>query len=655
MAIGATLLTSNYDNANQTSYTTASISPAANSLLLMWVYDAITTPIVSKGVPTGLSLTWEEIGTRAQDDGEKRLSLFIAQCGGSPGSGTITITEADMGGGTTAIGCAWSIIQVTGHHTTYPVRQPVFPVCTIAANTSYAVNFPQGAADSNSRCFAAVGAAVSGGVTERASWTELSDNSGASPTVSFATQWRSDAFEATASGSYGSATDVLLAAVEIAEASAPDPVDAATIADRAFTLGVADSTITATMPNGVTAGDLLIAAISTDGNTSAAAGGGEGWTNITDAANGSDVRLNILAKVAAGGDALNLTLGAAVDSATHVMRIVDHGVSSVATDVEVGTAATGTSTAPNPPSVTPAANAKNLFIAVAASDDDDDSTAFAPTNYTGEGQGQSAATATACLIQVAYRYVTTGSAEDPGAFTLAASEQWVTQSLCVPPAASSATGTAAVTEAADTSSAVGAETFTGTVAVTEAVDTSTASGTHTENVTGTVATTEAADTSAASGTETFTGTAAVTESDDTSTASGAETFTGTSATTEEADTSTASGTHIENATGTVAVTEADDTSIATGAETFTGTSTTTEADDTSSASGTLTITGTATASEADDTSTAAGTVTVIVNGDIAATLHPVSTFAPAAAVSTFEPATTVHTFKPATTVRTFNA
>jgi hypothetical protein len=632
MAIGATLLTSNYDNANATSYTTASISPAANSLLLMWVYDAITTPIVPKGVPTGLSLTWEEIGTRTQNNSEKRLSLFIAQCGGSPGSGTVTITETDMGGGTSAIGCAWSVIQVTGHDTTYPVRQPVFPVGTIAANTSYAVNFPQGAADSNSRCFAAVGAAVSGGITERASWTELSDNSGATPTVSFAAQWRSDAFEATASGSYGSATDVLLAAVEIAEASAPDPVDAATIADRAFTLGVADSTITATMPNGITAGELLIAAISTDGNTSAAAGGGEGWTNITDTANGSDVRLNILAKIAAGGDTLNLTLVAAVDSATHVMRIVDHGVSSVATDVEVGTPATGASTAPNPPSVTPAANAKNLFIAVAASDDDDDSTAFAPTSYTGEGQGQSAATATACLIQVAYRYVTTGSAEDPGVFTLAASEQWVTQSLCVPPAASSATGTAAVTEAADTSTASGTETFTGTVAVTEAVDTS-----------------------AATGTETFTGTAAVTEADDTSSATGTETIAGTVAATEEADTSTASGTHIENATGTVAATEADDTSTASGTETITGTVTTTEADDTSTAAGTLTITGTVAATEADDTSTASGTVTVPVFGDIAATLHPVSTFEPAAAVSTLEPAATVHTFAPATTVRTFNA
>jgi hypothetical protein len=42
-------------------------------------------------------------------------------------------------------------------------------------------------------------------------------------------------------------------------------------------------------------------------------------------------------------------------------------------------------------------------------------------------------------------------------------------------------------------------------------------------------------------------------------------------------------------------------------------------------------------------------------GDIAAKLHAVSTFEPAAAVSTLAPAASVRTFAPATTVRTFNA
>ena len=68
------------------------------------------------------------------------------------------------------------------------------------------------------------------------------------------------------------------------------------------------------------------------------------------------------------------------------------------------------------------------------------------------------------------------------------------------------TGTIAVTEGADTSTASGTVTppsFTGTIAVTEGADTSTASGTVTApGVTGTIAVTEGADVSAASGTVT---------------------------------------------------------------------------------------------------------------------------------------------------------
>jgi hypothetical protein len=83
-------------------------------------------------------------------------------------------------------------------------------------------------------------------------------------------------------------------------------------------------------------------------------------------------------------------------------------------------------------------------------------------------------------------------------------------------------------------------------------------------VTGSAAVTEEADTSTASGTLTITGTSTTTEAADTSTASGTLTITGTSTTTEAADTSTASGSSAESVTGTCAVTEEADTSTASG-------------------------------------------------------------------------------------------
>jgi hypothetical protein len=396
------------------------------------------------------------------------------------------------------------------------------------------------AVDSNSRGFSHFVHQANEATTFRTNWSELSDDTGLSPAAAAESQWRSDAFETTASATWTTSVRHLGFAIEIAEASAPSIARAtsATYADPAAEAGP----VTVNMPTDIDAGDLLIAYIAADANDTVAAGGGEGWTSIQDTSNASAVRLKIFAKIAAGSDALTLTLGATGDTATHVHRITNHGVTNVATDITLGTAATGTSAAPDPPTVTPGSSKTWLVIACNASDDDDNviGLGYVPTGYVPLAQTESASSVDSAQIQVACDVQTTGSAINPGAFALLASEEWVAQTLLIPPVSAGATGTAAVTEEADTSTATGTETFTGTAAVTEAADTSTASGT--ETITGTAATTEADDTSSAAGTETLTGTAAVTEADDTSTASGTETFTGTSATTEADDTSTASGT-----------------------------------------------------------------------------------------------------------------
>jgi hypothetical protein len=100
-------------------------------------------------------------------------------------------------------------------------------------------------------------------------------------------------------------------------------------------------------------------------------------------------------------------------------------------------------------------------------------------------------------------------------------------------------------------------------------------------VTGTAAWTEAADTSAASGAETFTGTSSWTEDADTVAASGHMAPSGTAAWTEAADTAAGTGQSLSPITGTAAWTEDADTITASGsafvgavstvADTFTGT------------------------------------------------------------------------------------
>lgn len=130
-------------------------------------------------------------------------------------------------------------------------------------------------------------------------------------------------------------------------------------------------------------------------------------------------------------------------------------------------------------------------------------------------------------------------------------------------------------------------------------------------VTGTVAVTEGADTSSASGLEVFTGSSAVTEGADASAVAAVEVFTGTSSTTNAPDTSAV--TALEVFVGTSTATNAPDTSSASGLEVFAGSSATTNAPDVSAASGSVsgtTITGSAAVVEGPDVSSSSGTITL---------------------------------------------
>ena len=148
-----------------------------------------------------------------------------------------------------------------------------------------------------------------------------------------------------------------------------------------------------------------------------------------------------------------------------------------------------------------------------------------------------------------------------------------------------ATGSMAVTQAAQTSSITGTITLTGSMAVTQAAQTSAITGV--ESFTGTTATTQAAQTMAATGVESFTGATAVTQAAQTSTISGTITFTGTMAVTQAAQTMTASGISGSNPTAVMAVTQADQTSTISGTITVTCTATmaVTQANQTMSATG----------------------------------------------------------------------
>jgi hypothetical protein len=106
-AVTATELTTGGSSSNLAAYSTASITPAANTLILAWVTNSKAS---APDTPTlaGNGLTWVQVETvtwRTIAAPAKRTTLFRAM-GASPTSGGITISF-----GANQTGCAWSVIQ----------------------------------------------------------------------------------------------------------------------------------------------------------------------------------------------------------------------------------------------------------------------------------------------------------------------------------------------------------------------------------------------------------------------------------------------------------------------------------------------------------------------------------------------------------------
>lgn len=106
-AITATDLATGGSAFGNSSYTTASITPSANRLVLAWGTNYRTFSTPSTPTPSGNGLTWVEVATVTWDSTfspTKRTTLFRAM-GASPSSGPVTIGF----GFTNQSGCVWSI------------------------------------------------------------------------------------------------------------------------------------------------------------------------------------------------------------------------------------------------------------------------------------------------------------------------------------------------------------------------------------------------------------------------------------------------------------------------------------------------------------------------------------------------------------------
>ncbi len=185
-----------------------------------------------------------------------------------------------------------------------------------------------------------------------------------------------------------------------------------------------------TMPAGIASGDLLIVIHSTD-----VGGGARTWSGgFTEILNKSATsNLGVAWKIAVGGDTLTVTKSESERFSAIALRITGAHASSAP---EISATVTGSSTAPNPDSVTASWGAENnLFIAFHGHDTtttDASVTAF-PTSYT-ENQIQGVYVASAGEPNMATQNLTAAS-DDPGTFTINTSLGWRAGTIVVRPAA----------------------------------------------------------------------------------------------------------------------------------------------------------------------------------------------------------------------------
>jgi len=204
----------------------------------------------------------------------------------------------------------------------------------------------------------------------------------------------------------------------------------ASVTETAFGTDTTDHYVD--MPATVDAGDLLIVLFTNDGSATVTTP--TGWTVLASNDN-TAVRCSVYYKIASGdedGTTVDFVTSASEQAAAQVYRITDwHGT----TPPEISTAVTGTSTRPDPASLDPAGwdVADTLWIAVAGQDRGDQTgpTAY-PAYYTGGTSTLSSSGTDSCRTHSARRVLAAAS-EDPGAFTIPLSEEWVAFTIAVRP------------------------------------------------------------------------------------------------------------------------------------------------------------------------------------------------------------------------------
>lgn len=211
-AITGTSIVQGSASNNATSYTTSSITPSADKLILISIASRSSGGVGAAPTLTGNGLTWVNV-TFVGDGNERAVSVFRAM-GGSPSTGAITIDFGADG----QSNCSWSIYEFSGMDTSGTngsgaiVQNPTNALGS--AGTSISVTFSAAGATDNA-LYSATVISDNLAMTEDTSWTELHEeqvNDGAD-SHTLQTQLRNPHGSDTTGGSSWSASESERAAI----------------------------------------------------------------------------------------------------------------------------------------------------------------------------------------------------------------------------------------------------------------------------------------------------------------------------------------------------------------------------------------------------------------------------------------------------------
>lgn len=190
-------------------------------------------------------------------------------------------------------------------------------------------------------------------------------------------------------------------------------------------------------PSGISAGDTLLALLVADGSVTFSSPVAENWRRLDSHGSGTASSGAVFIRRADGSEGATTAgwgTSGSENVAAVIMRFSGAGPHNpVCFNNNVGS---GTSAAPNAivfPSSGTVESADILWIAAFGSDDDDNTTPWAPSGYTELALVESDQSAASCMLGVAYKQTTASTSEDPGAFAMAASEEWFAYVIAVFP------------------------------------------------------------------------------------------------------------------------------------------------------------------------------------------------------------------------------